>query len=255
MIAVCDTVFHKLESLIPAPVKVPKGDDFAFRYNEHTPQIVVVQKLSRIATGLRACVALLEHGLYQEVGVMFRILGELHEDVWFMCEAIRSGECSELHDQFIADFFQPEFDHDNPLLASQRRNRVPRRRIQAYLARISEMPVNPSDAQEIARSITNTYSGYVHGASEHILGMCGGDPPRYQLAGMRGTRRENEFEASAWNYFHRSLGAFIHSAGVFGLNNLLEKLFEYRDVFETTTGKTDWESPEKLLREIKQTHT
>ena len=251
-IAVCEAVFRKLEVLIPRPVRVAQGDDFAFRYKERTPHIVVVQKLSRIVTGLRACLVLLENGLYQEVGAMFRMLKEFDEDVQFMCEAIRSGRCSELQERFITDFFQPEFDHENPFLATQRRNRVPRRQIQAALARMHQNPLNPSDTQEITRSITNTYSGYVHGASEHILDMCAGDPPRYQLSGMRGTRRQMEFEHLVWNYFHRALHDFMFAAGAFGLNEHLGELFAYREVFEKNSGKTEWESPEKLLRALKQ---
>ena len=254
-ISVCEAVFRKLEALIPIPVRATIGDDFAYRYKEHTPQIVVVQKLSRIVTGLRACLVLLENGLYQEVGAVFRMLKEFDEDVQFMCEAIRSGRLTELQERFMSDFFQPEFDHENPFLARQSRNRVPRRQIQAALARIPENPVNPSDAQESARSLTNTYSGYVHGASEHILDMCAGDPPRYQLAGMRGTRRQNEFEGLAWNYFYRALLDFMWAAGAFGLSELLGELFEYRDAFEKNSGKTEWEKPEKLLRALKQAQT
>ena len=254
-IAVCEAVFRILEAQIPDPVRVWKGDDFAFRYKEQTPQIVVVQKLSRIVTGLRACLVLLENGLYQEVGALFRMLKEFDEDVQFMCEAIRSGRLTELQERFMSDFFQPEFDHENPFLATQSRNRVPRRQIQAALARIPENPMNPSDAQESARSLTNTYSGYVHGASEHILDMCAGDPPRYQLAGMRGTRRQNEFEGLAWDYFYRALLDFMWAAGAFGPNELLGELYAYRNYLEKISGKTEWESPEELLRALKQANT
>ena len=88
--------------------------------------------------------------------------------------------------------------------------------------------------------------------SEHILDMCAGDPPRYQLAGMRGTRRQEEFEELAWDYFYRALHDFMWAAGAFGLNELLGQLFTYRDVFDKNWGKSEWESPEKLLQELKQ---
>ena len=89
-IAVCEAAFRELEIRIPVPVRVAKGDDFAFRYEEHTPQVVVVQKLSRVLPLVsEACLVLLEHGLYQEVGAIFRMLKEFDEEVQFMCEAIR----------------------------------------------------------------------------------------------------------------------------------------------------------------------
>ena len=126
------------------------------------------------------------------------MLDEFGEDVWFMCDAILRGRSSPLQDRFITDFFQPEFDHENPFLATQRRDRVPRRRIQAAIGRMPENPVNPNDSQELARTIANTQSGYVHGTSEHILDMYGGHPSRYRLEGMRGTRRQQVYENRAW---------------------------------------------------------
>jgi hypothetical protein len=249
---VCTASFERLEAVIPDPVKVPDGDDFVFRYDRHTPQIVVVQKLGRAVTGLRAVLALLERGLYQEVGVMYRLLDEFREDVSFMCDGIRNGQLSDSQQRFINEFFQNEFDTDNPFLATQRRDRVSRRQIQAALARIAESPVNPSDSQELARTIANTNSGYVHGASEHILEMYGGDPPRYFLEGMLGTRRQTTFEDLAWTYFYRALLSFMEAAGAFGLDDLFQQLHAFRSSFEQHWGRTEWEPPERLLQDLKR---
>lgn len=251
-LSVCELAFRALERQIPCPVRVQKGDDFELRYAEQTPQIVVVQKLSRKCTGLRAVLALLEKGLYQEVGVMFRLLDEFHEDVSFMCEAIRTRNINAIQRRFINDFFQEEFGDETPLRAPQRRNRVPRGRIHAALARLPHGELNPSDAQEVARTITKTNSGYVHGTSECILEMYGGDPPRYHLDGMLGTRRQETFEELTWNYFYRSLLAFMEAVGAFGLNDLLTSLFQFRDYFEQQWGRADWPSPEELIREMRR---
>ena len=112
---------------------------------------------------------------------MFRMLDEFREDVSLMCDAIRNGHTSKMQQRFIDEFFQEEFDADSPLDSTQRRNRVPRRKIQAFIAQLDANQLNPSDSQEVARTIANTNSGYVHGTSDHILEMCGGNPPRYYL--------------------------------------------------------------------------
>ena len=65
-IEVCACAFRILEAQVTDPVRVPDGDDFVFQYEDHNPHIVVVQKLSRIASGFHACLALMEKGLYQE---------------------------------------------------------------------------------------------------------------------------------------------------------------------------------------------
>ena len=183
---------------------------------------------------------------------MFRVLDEFEEDVQFMCEAIQSGQPSTLQERFIADFFQSEFSDEHPLVAAQRRDRVPRQKIQAALARLAENPVNSSDAQELARTITKTNSGYVHGTSEHILDMYGGNPPQYHVGGMLGTRQQRVFENQAWDYFYRGLLTFMAAAGAFGRERLLRELYAYRDVFDEHWGQTVWKSPKELIQDLRR---
>lgn len=251
-LAVCDLAFRRLEAQIPCPSRVPKGDNFVFRYVDHTPEIVVVQKLSRTLTGLRATLALLEKGLYQEVGAMFRMLDEFREDVSLMCDAIRNGHTSKMQQRFIDEFFQEEFDADSPLDSTQRRNRVPRRKIQAFIAQLDANQLNPSDSQEVARTIANTNSGYVHGTSDHILEMCGGNPPRYYLDGMLGTRHEETFEKTARDYLYRALISFIEAALAFGQYDLDRCLDQFKHSFEQCLGMTESRSAEEWMREIRR---
>ena len=248
-IEVCDRAFRTLEAQIPAPIRVRYGDDSVFRYEKHTPEIVVVQKLSRISTGLKASMALLHLGLYQELGVMFRMLDEFREDVHLMCDAIRNRGTSDVQQRFIEEFFQEEFNLDSPLESTQKRNRVPRRKIQAALANIGDEVLNPSDAKEVYQTLANTFSGYVHGSSVHILDMCGGDPPRYYLSGMRGTRHQKTFEYHAWHYFQRSLGAFLDASMAFGLDDLARSI---RQFMEQHYRKTETYSLDNLVKEMRR---
>ncbi len=50
-IEVCDRAFQTLEAQIPAPIRVRYGDDFVFRYEKHTLEIVTIQKLSQPTLG------------------------------------------------------------------------------------------------------------------------------------------------------------------------------------------------------------
>ena len=138
---------------------------------------------------------------------------------------------------------------------TQRRNRIPRRQIHAAIARIEQNQLNPSDSQEVTRTITSVNSGYVHGTSEHILEMYGGNPPHYHLDGMHGTRRQETFENLAWSYFYRSLLAFMDAAVTFRLTNMTQSLYQFRELFEECWGQTDWRSPDELIREIRRNTT
>ena len=245
-----EEAFRVLERHIEAPIKVPWKTGFCYRYDQKNPKILVVQKLTRIITGLKACRVLAGRGLYQEVGVMHRILDEHGEDVMFISEAIRTEQLTDLQQRFIDEFFQPEFDNSNPLLATQKRRRIPRNQIQAAIARFEHHPMNPSDAQALSRTISKMYSGYVHGASEHILGMY--DGTRYRLNGMLGTPRQRECEDDMWNYFYRSLIALMYACLAFDEQGILAELYEFRARYEEAWGHTDWASPAKAVADIKR---
>ena len=227
-IVVCDRAFRALEETVPGPIRKSVNGDFVLRYEEKTPRVVVIQKLSRISTGLKASRALLDLGLYHEVGAAFRMLDEFGEDVQFMCFAMHNLCTPETQKAFVDEFFQEEFDSAD-VLQSTKRHRVPRKKIRAEIARVHSEALNPSDAQAIARTVQNVQSGYVHGPSVHILDMCGGDPPRYYLNGMRGTRRQDTFENTAREYFDRALGAFALAACAFGLTMLAADLRQFQE--------------------------
>ena len=63
-----------------------------------------------------------------------------------------------------------------------------------------ESELNPSDEKELRRTLSQTYSGYIHGASIHIMDMYGGNPPKYHLTGMLNTPRMASYISDAWNY-------------------------------------------------------
>lgn len=61
-------------------------DDFVFRYAEQTIQQAVVQKLARTVSGLHAVETLLDHVLFQEQGMVQRVVDEVQEDIWFLSQ-------------------------------------------------------------------------------------------------------------------------------------------------------------------------
>lgn len=77
----CEHALSVLERKVLPPRRVPQGSDVVFRSAEQTLEQAIVQKLSRVISGLNATRALLARGLYQEVGILFRVLDELCEDL------------------------------------------------------------------------------------------------------------------------------------------------------------------------------
>lgn len=237
LLAVMEHAFRRLELQTPPPQARPWKDGFVFRYAEQSIEQALIQKLARVISGLRAVDILLSHGYVQEQAVLHRTLDELNEDILFLTAAVTNDSVTALHTRYLDSFWAEEFDvPDNPVASTQKRDTPPRRKIRAYLTRVFGNGIDPSMHHDIGETISKVYSGFVHGASPHIMDMCCGEPPRFSLSGMQGTIRIQEHANDAWNYFFRSLLSAIAVAKAFGDKSLMDALYQYRAKFEAASG-------------------
>lgn len=220
------------EARVPPPQRVRYKDSFVFRYSERKIEQAIVEKLARIVSGLHTARVLHQHGFFQEQAALQRMLDEFREDVMFLAFGAITNDVTELHHEYLTTFWEEEFDHEDPLRATQRRPMVPRRKIHAYISRIEDTDVDPSTGVAVSKTISKAYSGFVHGASPQIMDMYGGSPARLHVTGMRGTPREEGYRRDFWNYMYRAICTFGLAAAVFGDAALLGRVRSYRDEFE-----------------------
>ncbi len=234
---IMEDAFEVLEKKVPAPQYIKRKRRFVYRYVERSIQQAIILKLVRVVSGLRTTLLLLRNGYVQEQAAMQRLIDELQEDVTFLVYALTVDKLTPLHQRFLDAFFEEEFnDNDDPLASKQRRPMIQRRKIRAYLTSVKMPRLNPSIANEVSRTISKTYSGYVHAAAPHIMEMYGGNPPKFHLAGMLGTPRIEEHADDFWNYFYRGLLAFHGAAYAFQDIELSERLEKFLDWFKSESG-------------------
>ncbi len=232
-----EAAFEVLEKHVPKPQRKPFKDGFVFRYLEQSAHQALIQKLARVVSGLHSARILLEHGLVQEQAALQRMLDEFQEDIIFLVYGLTIDKLTELHRKYLAAFYDEEFDKpDNPIGSTQKRPIISRKKVRAYLARLEGKVLDPSRGVELSRSLNKTYSGFIHGASPHIMEMYVGDPPRFHVSGMLGTFKVEEHRADLWNYFYRGILAFAFAAKAFGDEALLASILRYRDEFERRSG-------------------
>lgn len=229
-----------LSRRVPAPAAVPFGDDLAYRYQEQSIHQAIVQKLARITSTLHAARILLECGFLQEQGALQRMLDELNEDAMFLAFAVIQSDITELHRRYLDAFYAEEFDvPGKPLESTQKRAYPPRDKIRGYLANIPGMESEQSRQVAAGRSISKAYSGYIHGASPQIMEMYWGSPPRFHVAGMRGTPLFDAHREDLQNYFYRGLASFAMAAKAFGDAALFAKVNDHIDAFVKQAGIED----------------
>jgi len=226
-----EATLASLEKRVPPPQRVRYKASFVFRYVEQTINQAIVQKLARLVSGLHAARILLTYGFVQEQGALQRMIDEFREDIMFLSYGVTRNEVTSLHQEYLKAFYEEEFDHEDPLQSTQRRPMILRKRIHAYLARVGGSKLDPSTEAKVSRSLSKSYSGYVHGASPHIMDMYGGNPGRFHVRGMLGTPHVAAYRRDFWNYVYRGTHAFAFAAMAFGDQALLDSFRGLRDVF------------------------
>lgn len=245
-----ESTLSGLASRVPEPQRVPMGDSFAFRYVEKSIHQAIVQKLARVISTLHSARILLEYGFIQEQRALQRMLDEFMEDITFLSYAVIDDDVTELHRVYLDAFYEEEFDKPEDSIGStQKRPMVQRQKIRAYIAKLEDNDLDPSSWVAVTRTISKAYSGYVHGASPHIMEMYGGNPPEFHVSGMAGTPLFADHWGDLWNYFYRGICAFGFAVKAFGDDALFSSIQHYCDDFAKRAGKTHYVFPKPVTGE------
>lgn len=238
MLDLMERTFQDFENSMPSKpqsIELPFG--IAYRFKEKDIYQAMIQKLARVQSAVRAARLLLKNGFVQEQAILHRVIDETNEDIMFLVYAVTNDTITELHERFLKAFWEEEIDESGTMMRSaQKRPMIPRKKIHAYLAKIQGIDLDPSTHQEVARTISKAYSGFVHGASPHIMDMYGGNPPHFHTNGMLGTPRMEEHADDLWNYVYRSFISHIAVAKALGAKDHVEILNKHLVRFEQNAG-------------------
>lgn len=156
---------------------------------------------------------LLTNGYVQEANVIFRTLDEIQEDIFFLASAETNNAHTDRHTQYLEAFYSdPVFSRVGGSLDIPKPNLVPRKKIRAHTMNAMGQGINVSKALSASESVGTAYSGYVHAASENIMEMYGGDPPRFHINGMRGTTCALIALSTDVNYVNTEGNTALHEA-------------------------------------------
>ncbi|WP_200884575.1 hypothetical protein [Methylotenera sp. N17] len=232
-----ESTVHRLAKRVPQPIRLPFKDSFVFRHTEKTIHQAIVQKLARTVSTLHAAKLLMQHGFVQEQAALQRMLDEIQEDITFLTFGIIFDNRTLLHQEYLNAFFEEEFDADSALVSTQKRPMIKREKIRAYIARTEGAGVDPSTGTEVSRTISKTYSGYVHAASPQIMDMYGGNPAKFHMQGMLNTQLHDDHKSDLWNYFYRGIISFSFAAKAFGDEKLFHEIYQFTKDFAQLSGK------------------
>lgn len=238
------STLRKVESLIAPPEPVPHKGSFVFRYANKDIHEALVQKFVRYISGLNAVAILLDAGYVQEVGVLFRTLDEIQEDIFFLASAETNGARTDRHTQYLKSFYaEAVFSCPEGSLRIPKPDLPPRKKVRAHTVNVLGQGINGSQALDAGESVSAAYSGYVHAASENVMDMYGGNPPHFHVEGMRGTPLISTFERAAEHYVYRGRMTAGAVAKAFGDRLLVEAIYEFLAMYEAANGHAKEPAP------------
>lgn len=234
MLDLMDRTFRDFEDAMPSkPVFVKMAFGTAFRFREKDIYQAIIQKLARAQSAVRAAYVLLNNGFVQEQAILHRVIDETNEDIHFLVYAVTNGTVTDLHKRFLEAFWEEEIDESGTMIDSkQKRLMIPREKIRAYLANIEGAALDPCRGVKLSRTLSKAYSGFVHGASPHIMEMYGGNSPHFHTNGMLETPRMEEYTDDLWNYMYRTFLSHIVVAKALGSEKHVEILNQHKLRFE-----------------------
>jgi hypothetical protein len=223
-IAAIQDAISKMAAKLDAPVLVKTSAVPHFRYRDPGIREALVLKTVRMLSALLSLRALIRAGLSLDAGAIMRILDETGSDIQFLAgPLIFQSKPEKSHERYLNEFFQEEFDHPSPLKSTQKRDRVSRRDIRAYVARTYNAGSDVSAAVAVAETIEKTFSGFIHGAMCHIMDAYDGIAFRAPMLPA-----DDPVEAMAdqfSQYVHRALMDTALAAKALGDEDLFSDLY------------------------------
>lgn len=181
-----DNWVNELASPLLPPRSLLEGTQYIrlqFRYQ--TPWAVMVGKLVRAASGIRAAMTLADQGFITESGALLRMVFDFCTEVTAIGEALKSGgEPPVAVREFVAQYFQPRATSVEAHAAAERTRYVSREDLMKAEIRLSQgTSVDPEKLRQVHRFLNMSYDAYAHGAYETTFELFDLTTGRFLLRG------------------------------------------------------------------------
>jgi hypothetical protein len=243
-----DEAFRVLSTKVGKPEVQAMGAGYVYRYKDKSIYQAIVQKLARVVTSLQAVRLLNRAGFLQEQAALQRTIDEFEEDIAFLCFAVIFRDFTPLHQEYLTAFYEEEFDvPESAVESTQKRPMISRKKIRAFVSKDRGTGHAQSTTIEVVRTVSKTYSGYVHGASPQLMEMYYGNPPEFHLWDAVDSPFYEDHRDDLLNHYYRSILSFALAAKSLDEDTLFARIRDFAGNFAVASGR------ESQLRAVNET--
>lgn len=157
---------------------------FRWRHAETNERTLVVTKLVRAASGLRAAMLLIDQGHTVEAVALLRTVADFATETQLISEGILEGRFTEDQTRFIAQHHDEQPSTPEELAASEKEHYVGRKAIAKAFKRLAEKSGGGGDdLLRLAAFLNRGYDNYVHGKYESAMELFSGGTGKFLMAG------------------------------------------------------------------------
>lgn len=188
-----------------------------FEYTEVTIKVVAILKLIRAVQSLKSIDILCRHGLFIDMGSIYRCLADCIAEIYFLLE--KYPEKSNNVSKFIENFSQTSIDQ----YLCNNTEHVKSKKIHSAMARVLSGSTNDHQTLKTIRQIYETFSGYIHTNYAHIMQIYGGstDYLSFNLGGVTSERQKLQH----YVLYKQTVMAVLH------LIAFMANVFDQRDLY------------------------
>jgi hypothetical protein len=205
---------------MPPHVVVESGNHARLEFRMHIPHTVLVGKLVRIVSGIRAALTLADQGYVTECASILRIVSDFCTEVTIIAKALDKGdEIPKSVSNFVAQYFQPKSQTPEQYEKADRARYISR----AELLNADQQLSANFDAKHphfnrrsLRKFLNMVYDGYVHGAYETTMDLFDQSTGLFAMRGHPDIAKREEFVDAVYQKLPEVVVAIELTAAVTG---------------------------------------
>jgi hypothetical protein len=237
---ILDKLDHWTNQLLaPAlPLRViPDGDDAVrLEFRQQIPESVMIGKLVRAVSGLRAALLLAESGHVTECAAVLRIVSDLCTEISVIGFALDQGyELPAAVKEFVTQYFKSRSRTPDEYASAERTRYVTREALmRAHKALAQNQPVDSDLLDRTRRFLNMAYDAYVHGAYETTMELWNQRTGVFEMRGHPSQAKREEFVEAVFLKMHEVVVAIEVTAAKTAQANVFSQALEARRAMDVS---------------------
>jgi hypothetical protein len=226
--------------LLPLVATREPTGDYRLQFREEGPPALLVGKLVRAVSGIRAALVLADSGFITEAGALLRIVSDFCTEVDAVSHAVHSGDTPKAVTEFVQQYFVPKPRTPEENEAAKKTRYVTREELlKVHVRRTQGTDIDGDHFRRLKRYLNVAFDAYVHGAYETTMELFDPKVGVFLMSGHPSADRRSEFHDAIAGKLHEVVVAIGLTAAALGAKTVHAQANEAREALDAEEDYSD----------------